>query len=76
MRITAIHGGGDWADASADYLVLPEWLDVDVEHDKYREWFRAVYNHPEVKYQSFTDWLRRAGAREPLEEELTIFFND
>jgi hypothetical protein len=23
-KITAIHGGGDWADAAAEYLVLPE----------------------------------------------------
>ena len=31
QKITAIHGGGDWCDASAEYLILPPGMDIEKE---------------------------------------------
>jgi len=76
MKITAIHGGGDWYDASVDYLVLPEGLDIQAEHLKWRNWIATEYylNQPSLKYKSFPDWLIEQGARHTTQEELVIFW--
>ena len=86
-KITAFLGGGDWADASVTHLVLPEGLDLNAERFKYNAWYRDVYRatweryarshastdpSPSLIYVSFTDWLERAGARAPTEDELEI----
>jgi len=42
-KITAIHGGGDWYDASADYVILPAEMDVDVAVANYRKWYQTEY---------------------------------
>lgn len=75
--ITAIHGGGDWHDASADYLVLPSEVNYAAEERNWREWYRATYcpalrrgEHP--VYLTLIEWLKQLGAREPTDEELTI----
>lgn len=78
-KITAIHGGGDWADAAAEYLVLPEGMDIAAEHKKWREWYHAEYapvlrsTGKSATYVSLFDWLKNAGAREPSPDELTIY---
>ena len=76
-KITAIHSGCDWYDASADYVILPDGIDVQKEHECWNEWLawrRYQFSlGNKVQFTSFVDWPMRCGAREPTEEELTIF---
>ena len=78
-RIVLILGGGDWADASVDDLIVAEDLDLEKEKEKYDKWYKEVYcstgvNHQHgVKYQDFPEWLiARCDAEEAGLEE----FND
>lgn len=79
-KITALHGGGDWADASAEYLVLPVGMSIEDEYRAREDWYYSVYV-PELragkkpKFFSFFDWLKDRGAREPNSVELEIFSN-
>jgi len=68
-KLIAIHGGGDWADASAEYLMLPEGMDANQEHWKYKQ---AMQGKVGGEYKSFCDWLKERGAREPTNDELEI----
>lgn len=78
-KITAIHGGGDWYDASADYLVLPEGMDIEAEAIKRKAWYEEVYlkslrdEESGVRYLTLYDWLKQNGARDPLPDELSVF---
>ena len=79
MKITAFHGGGDWSDASADYLVLPDGMDVDAEMATRNKWLREEYRpamrrgeNPE--YISILDWLLRRGAVKPTEDQLEVVY--
>jgi hypothetical protein len=81
MKITAIHGGGDWADASADYLILPDGMDFDAEKQAREKWLEEVYwplkragKHPE--YISLVKWLVDRGAVEPTKDQLVIVNDD
>lgn len=77
-KVWALHGGGDWADASAEYLILPEGLDIEAEAKAREKWYLEEY-YPKVrtperlKYLSLFDWLLKKGAREPTPDELEIF---
>ncbi|MGV8955722.1 MAG: hypothetical protein ACOH2M_31805 [Cypionkella sp.] len=77
-KIAAIHGGGDWADASAEYLILPDGMSISVEQRKRNKWYQDEYC-PALgrgeKPQFFTlhQWCLARGAREPTESELEIF---
>ena len=86
--ITAIHGGGDWADASANYLILPEGMDIEVESEAWRKWYDEEYCPAlraanvardlgsDVVYPEFAglfDWCIARGARTPTDDELHIF---
>lgn len=42
-KITAIHGGGDWHDARAEYLILPDGMDIKAEHNEWRRWYECDY---------------------------------
>lgn len=77
-KITAIEGGGDWADASVEYLVLPDWMDIAKEHAAYNEWYNNSYCSDRIhhKYKSFCKWLLERGAREPNDDELDVFCDD
>ena len=77
-KITAIESGGDWNDASVDYLCLPNGMNIEDEHRYYKFWLTNVYQvmTPIVKYQTFTEWLMSKGATEPEEAELDIFYED
>ena len=83
-KITAIHSGGGWHDASVDYLVVPGGVNLDEQCDQYQRWYREVYcsgynsRLPEadkqVQYMTFRQWLRKTcGARDVNENELEIF---
>jgi len=76
-KITAIHGGGDWSDATANYLVLPEGIDAEKEVEKRRKWYHEEYvpalkRKENPKYIDMMEWLKNLGAREPMKEELEI----
>jgi len=76
-RLYAICSGGDWNDASVDHLILPDSLDIDEEKKKWRTWYgEEYYRKKGVKYISFVDWLLKAGARAPTEEEVTVWWDD
>jgi len=77
MKITAIHSGGDWYDASADYLILPEGMDITQEETAHRRWYDIEYipnlsTPHRIGYISFVDWLKLKGAVEPTDDQLEI----
>ena len=74
-KITAMHSGGDWYDASAEYLILPDGLDVAATELKWQHWYNTEYKGrlDETKYVSLIDWLKALGAREPTDDELEIY---
>jgi len=76
-QITAIHDGGDWYDASADYLILPAGIDFATEKQKWQKWYKTEFCPAWQRgegpvYLNIVDWLKALGAREPTDEELTI----
>mgnify|MGYP006340211023 CR=1 FL=1 len=72
-KIYAIHSGGDWTDASAEYVVLPPVMDIKAEHVAYREWYENVFQkNRRIGYLAFNEWLLSRGAREPEESELEV----
>ena len=80
-KITAIHSGGDWADASAEYVILPAGTDIETLAAKYKEWYDSEYRpaldqgkRPE--YLTLADWLVDHGARWAFEDELEVFSDD
>lgn len=77
MKITAIHGGSDWADASAEYIVLLEGMNIEEEKKAYRTWYEKEYvpalrADGKPQYITFVDWLISKGARKPSDDELEI----
>lgn len=42
-RLVAIEGGEDWSDASVDYLVVPDEVNLDVARAAQRHWYELVY---------------------------------
>jgi hypothetical protein len=62
-KIIAIHSGGDWYDASADYLVLPEGVNLDEERHLWQRNCRGM---------TFTEWLMKLGARNVTDDELEV----
>ena len=67
-------GGGD---ASVEYLVLPDGMDIEKEHAAYREWYRTyVAGQPHHQYKSLIQWLLERGARTPSDDELEVFCED
>ncbi len=80
-KIIAIHGGSDWYDAFADYVILPAGMDIEKAAANRRKWYKDVYR-PAVrqgkrpKCFTLSEWLLFHGAREPTEDELEIFCDD
>jgi hypothetical protein len=77
-KITAIHGGGDWYDASAEYLVLPDGMDIKAEASAWRVWYDTEYcpalrANKRPEYVTLYEWLKRKGARDPGDDELQGF---
>lgn len=83
-KITAIHGGGDWHDASVDYLVISEGINLKEEYRQYQKWYKEVYcsngnsqlprKSQRISYMTFGEWLRKnCNARDVNEDELEIF---
>lgn len=81
MKITAIHGGGDWYDASADYLILPDGMDFATEKAACEKWYREEYcpalrRGEKPEYVSMVDWLRKRGAVSPTDDQLQVVSDD
>ena len=81
MKLAAIMGGGDWADASVDHLLIPDDMKLEVEKDRWNWWYQNVYVldihvSGKVRYISFTDWLKQHGAKEATENEIIEFWDD
>lgn len=76
-RLVALLGGGDWADASVEHLVVPCDVDIEAQKQKYRDWLKEFWrlmDSPErIGFQSFSRWLiLNRGAREATSEEIEI----
>ena len=87
MRITALHSGGDWFDANAEYLIIPDTVDIEAERVAWHKWFNEEYwplhkaavarREKPPKYDTFFEWLlRKEGVREPTEDELIVIDGD
>ena len=73
-RLVAIHGGGDWYDASADYVVLLVEADTDELWKEYRQWYWNRGKTHQEKYLNFPEWLVEKGhARKADESDIEIF---
>lgn len=79
LTITAIHGGGDWADASVEYLILPDGMNIDDEAIAHKNWYKNIYcparKSGEVEYVNLCEWLKRKGARTTTDDELYVFYD-
>lgn len=81
MKITAIHDGGDCADTSADYLILPQGMDFETEKAARNKWYQdeylpAYHRGEKPEYMDMMDWLRKRGAVEPTSEQLQVVWAD
>ena len=81
VKITAIHGGDDWYDAHVDYLILPEGMDFETEKKAREKWYAdeflpAVHRGEHPKNMDIGDWLRKRGAIDPTEEQLTVVYDN
>lgn len=74
-NLIAIHGGGDWADASADYLIMPEGISVSDEREKWSSLYKNDYlpGKNDLPYMTFPEWLIKSGAKKATPEEITIY---
>lgn len=85
MRLVAILGGGDWADASVDHMALPDGMDPEAMRAKYEDWYRNSYcagpsdpnrgllQPPSCRYMTFPEFLISRGARYTTEAELEVY---
>jgi len=77
-KITAIHSGSDWADAHADYVILPNGTTIEKEVAAWDRWYRDVYTmslrlKQHVKYKTLAELILERGGRVPNDDELEIF---
>ena len=73
-KITAIHSGGDWNDASAEYLILPPGMKIDDEKKAWQEWYIKLYmTNKDKKFVTLFGWCLQRGAQIPDDNELEIF---
>ena len=81
-RLVAILGGGDWADASVNHLVVPRNINLALEKEKYEHWYAREYVPPYRRgehpiFVDFSGWLIKfSGAREAREDEIELFNED
>ena len=72
MRTVLICGGGDWADASADLLDIPDTVTIPLEqlYQGYQIWWRQarVERTPD---KTFPEWLKSEfGAQDSACEQI------
>lgn len=77
MRIVALLGGGDWADASIDHLVVPKNMNLETVKKEWDRWYREVYvpdPNPKKIYKSLAQFMKERGAREATDREVEPFW--
>ena len=57
-KLIAIHEGGDWADAGAEYLIVPKSINISEELKRHREWYHKYYSRNKEKFYTASDWIR------------------
>jgi hypothetical protein len=67
-RLVAILGGGDWADASVEHLVVPDNMNVEAERTLYIHAPKAPY----CRWETFAEWLKKRGGREANECDIEV----
>lgn len=80
-KIWAICGGADWYDASVDYLILPDGMDIEVERKKrdhkMQEYHLGNKNGRETAWPgTFVEHLVSKGAVGPAEKQLEEYWED
>lgn len=78
MTLVAVHGGGGWYDASADYIVVDKPRDLDELRKVWRAWYHKIYlaelhagEHP--IYLDFSAWMIDRGyARRATSDDITV----
>ncbi len=86
-KLIAILGGGDWADAYVEHLIVPHNLDMKTEFEEYRKWYRNIYcvevdrckregERQKIEYLTYPQWLINRGAKKPNETDIEIIMND
>ena len=68
MKLVAIESGGDWADASVEYIVVPDDLDLEETYKEYNQW--KLGN----KWMSFDAWLKKYKGARDAENEIEVFY--
>lgn len=76
-KLVAILGGGDWADASVDFLMLPDDINLDDAKQAWREWYRTYDPYAKPTYMPFVEFVKkRYSATEPDDTQLTVYWDD
>jgi hypothetical protein len=80
-RLTAICGGGDWADASVDYLQTPIDMDLHSQRSEHDRWYREEYRpnldkESAVPYIPIVQWLINNGARRATDNEISEWWSN
>lgn len=77
-RLVAVHGAGDWTDAYVDFLVLPEWMDIESEAAAHADWYRNTYCQAlrtggvKTPAMDLAAWCISRGARKAREDEIAV----
>ena len=61
-KIVAIMGGGDWTDASVEFIEISNNVDLKALYKDYNNWVKDVYwkykdTDKQVSYMPFINWL-------------------
>ena len=75
-KIVAILGGGDWADASVDHVVLPDNANLEELHKRWYDWYRNHYcpSMDTKNYINFVDFvIRETKGREATSDDLEVY---
>jgi hypothetical protein len=79
-KLVALMGGGDWADASVDHLVIPESMNLDEQKQAWRKWYDeeycpALHRNEKPTYLGLSEWLVKNGARKATETDVVEFWD-
>ena len=81
-QVAAIKGGGDWYDASVDFIIIPRGFNFEEARSRYENWYRNVYlKQPRgprgewlkdrIKYMGFAEWLvKHEGAHVATDDDV------
>jgi hypothetical protein len=80
-KLIALLGGGDWADASVEHVIIPTSMNLEAEKANYEKWYTEVYcpalqRRENPDYVQFCQWLIERGARLATENDVTEFWDD